>query len=63
MRLTPTDKRARRTSAPIQQLFAWRIKQFTHSWWIFTLLCTLSLISFTLAIATAVYSLLQHRYG
>ncbi|KAI0742385.1 hypothetical protein C8Q80DRAFT_1346169 [Daedaleopsis nitida] len=48
-------------SAPIQHLFAWRIKQFTHSLWLFSLLSFLSVLTFALGIATAAGGLVRHQ--
>ncbi|KAI0753719.1 hypothetical protein C8Q74DRAFT_332216 [Fomes fomentarius] len=47
-------------SGPIQHLFAWRIKQFTHSWPIFSVLSFLSLSSFVIGIVSAAGGLLRH---
>ena len=51
-----------RVSTPIQQLFAWRIKQFTHSWWIFGLLSGLSIASMALGVLAAAEGLRRHEY-
>ncbi|KAM5539595.1 hypothetical protein V8D89_006704 [Ganoderma adspersum] len=45
------------TAAPIQQLFAWRIKQFTHGWPLFIVLSVLSIASASFGVTTAVKGL------
>ncbi|RDX48958.1 hypothetical protein OH76DRAFT_1404148 [Lentinus brumalis] len=47
-------------SAPIQHLFAWRIKQFTHSWWICGVLSALSAASLALGVVAAAEGLKRH---
>ncbi|KAI0700382.1 hypothetical protein C8T65DRAFT_831590 [Cerioporus squamosus] len=47
-------------SAPIQHLFAWRIKQFTHSWWICGVLSALSAASLALGVIAAAEGIMRH---
>ncbi|RPD72800.1 hypothetical protein L226DRAFT_147466 [Lentinus tigrinus ALCF2SS1-7] len=47
-------------STPIQHLFAWRIKQFTHTWWIFGLLSGLSAASLGVGVVAAAEGLRRH---
>ena len=50
-----------RTAAPIQQLFAWRIKQFTHGWPLFLVLSVLSIASAGFGVTTAILGLRGER--
>lgn len=45
------------TSIPVQHLFAWRVKQFTHSWLIFGMLSFASIASGALGISGAILAL------